>query len=88
MPPTHTSLCTGHTSWLTMSRRAAAVRAKVAERRTKWLKSLLGAPLTVLAEADGAGHAESFARVALPAGTLRGALVSMTPTSLSEGLLR
>jgi threonylcarbamoyladenosine tRNA methylthiotransferase MtaB len=72
----------------TIRRRAAELRAKVAERRTRWLESLVGRPLTVLAEADGTGHAENFARVALPAGTPRGALLTMTPTSLSEGLLR
>ena len=52
------------------------------------MESLVGAPQVVLAEADGTGHAANFARVVLPAGTPRGALVPITPTSLSEGLLR
>ena len=33
------------------------------------LASLLGRKLSVLAEADGTGHAGNFARVAVPAGT-------------------
>jgi threonylcarbamoyladenosine tRNA methylthiotransferase MtaB len=72
----------------TIKRRAAELRSKVAERRTKWLESLLGQAQNVLAENDGTGHAENFARVALPAGTPRGRLVTITPTLLSDGLLR
>jgi threonylcarbamoyladenosine tRNA methylthiotransferase MtaB len=72
----------------TIKRRAAELRAAVAQRRTTWLAGLVGQPQTVLAEADGTGHAENFARVALPAGTPRGALLALTPTTLAEGLLR
>jgi threonylcarbamoyladenosine tRNA methylthiotransferase MtaB len=72
----------------TIKRRAAELRAAVAERRKKWLRHLIGTPQTVLAEADGTGHAENFARIALPAGTARGMLVTVTPTALWEGLLR
>jgi threonylcarbamoyladenosine tRNA methylthiotransferase MtaB len=72
----------------TIKSRAAELRATVAQVREAWLESLIGRPLAVLAEADGTGHAENFARVALPAGTPRGALVAVTPTALSDGLLR
>ena len=68
--------------------RAGELRAAAARVRETWLRGLIGEPLTVLAEADGTGHAENFARVALPAGTSRGALVTVTPAALSEGLLR
>lgn len=71
----------------TIRRRAAELRECVAQVRERWLRSLIGRPLAVLAEADGTGHAENFARVALPAGTPRGAIVSVTPTRLEEGLL-
>ena len=68
--------------------RAGELRAAAARVRETWLRGLIGEPLTVLAEADGTGHAENFARVALPAGTSRGALATVTPAALSEGLLR
>jgi threonylcarbamoyladenosine tRNA methylthiotransferase MtaB len=71
-----------------IKRRAAELRGAVARRRAKWLESLVGSPQVVLAEADGTGHAETFARVALPEGTPRGALVTVMPTTVSEGLLR
>lgn len=71
-----------------IKRRAAELRNAVAQRRTKWLESLVGTPQTVLAEADGTGHAENFARVALPNGTARGVLITVTPTAVFEGLLR
>jgi threonylcarbamoyladenosine tRNA methylthiotransferase MtaB len=64
------------------------VYKRQAKRRTAWLASLVGTPQKVLAEADGTGHAENFARVALPDGTPRGALLDITPTALSEGMLR
>lgn len=70
-----------------ISARAAALRAAAAEGRTRWLTSLIGTPLTVLAERDGTGHAENFARVALPEGTQAGTLISLTPTRLVEGML-
>lgn len=72
----------------TIRRRAGELRTAVAQWRTTWLRSLIGTPQTVLAEADGTGHAENFARIALPAGTPRGALVIVTPAAFSEGLLR
>ena len=42
----------------------------------------------MLAEADGTGHAGNFARVALPAGTPRGAIVAVTPQAVEAGLLK
>ena len=68
-------------------RRAAELRETAAQVRSDWLRSLVGRPLAVLAEADGTGHAENFARVMVPAGTPRGAIVTVTPARLEEGLL-
>ena len=67
--------------------RAAQLRAALAEVRAGWLRDLLGRPLAVLAERDGTGHAENFARVQLAPGTPRGAIVTVTPTRIVEGLL-
>ena len=72
----------------TIKRRAGALRAAVAEVRRAWLRSLIGQTHAVLAEADGTGHAPNFARVAVPAGTRTGTVVSVTPTRIEEGLLR
>jgi threonylcarbamoyladenosine tRNA methylthiotransferase MtaB len=41
----------------------------------------------VLAERGGSGHAENFARVALPPGTTPGTIVTITPTKIVEGQL-
>jgi threonylcarbamoyladenosine tRNA methylthiotransferase MtaB len=71
----------------TIRRRAAELRETVAEVREAWLRSLLGHPLTIVAEADGTGHAENFARVVAPPGTPRGAIVGVTPARIEEGLL-
>ena len=71
----------------TIRRRAAELRETAAQVRSDWLRSLIGRPLAVLAEADGTGHAENFARVAVPAGTPRGAIVTVVPSRLEEGLL-
>ena len=67
--------------------RAAELRAEVARVRDRWLKSLLGTEQLVLAEADGTGYGPSFARVALPDGTPRGAIVPIIPTRHEKGLL-
>jgi threonylcarbamoyladenosine tRNA methylthiotransferase MtaB len=67
--------------------RAGELRAEIARVRSKWLGSLVGTPLTVLAERDGTGHAENFARVRLPEGIPAGSMVSITPTRIDEGLL-
>jgi threonylcarbamoyladenosine tRNA methylthiotransferase MtaB len=72
----------------TIKARAAELRAEAADVRARWLASLVGSELSVLAESDGTGHAGNFARVALPAGTSRGAIVAVTPRSLHQGLLQ
>ena len=71
----------------TIKRRAAEVREDVARERAGWLKGLLGRPLSILAEADGTGHAGNFARMAVPAGTPRGTVLSLVPQSVEGGLL-
>jgi threonylcarbamoyladenosine tRNA methylthiotransferase MtaB len=68
--------------------RAAELRAEVAAVRENWLQGLLGQRLDVLAEGDGTGHAGNFARVAVPEGTPRGAVVAIVPAALEHGLLR
>lgn len=72
---------------VTIKARAAELRAAVAGERERWLKSLLGQPLDVLAERDGTGHAPNFARIELPAGSLPGTILTITPTRIIEGLL-
>ena len=71
----------------TIRRRAAELRAAVAEQRKAWLAAHIGQPLDVLAERDGTGHAPDFARVQLPGGTVPGSLVTLTPDRIVEGLL-
>jgi threonylcarbamoyladenosine tRNA methylthiotransferase MtaB len=70
-----------------IKRRAAELRDTVAQMRRRWLASLVGQPQQVLAESDGTGYAANFARVAVPIGTKRGAIVTVTPSRLEEGLL-
>ena len=71
----------------TIRQRAAELRATVAEVRTSWLSVHIGQPLDVLAERDGTGHAPDFARVAIPAHTAPGTIVTVTPTRIEAGLL-
>lgn len=71
----------------TIRRRAAEVRAAVATTRTGWLASLVGRPLRVLAEKDGRGYAENYARVATP-GIAPGTIATLTPTTREDDLLR
>lgn len=71
----------------TIAARAAKLRATAAAVREQWLASLIGAPLSVLAERDGTGHAENFARVRLAPGTSPGELVTITPSRVEAGLL-
>lgn len=70
-----------------IKQRAAELREAVANARADWLQSLVGTPLRVLAETDGTGYAESFARVAVPPGTPEGTILTVTPTRLEKGLL-
>lgn len=67
--------------------RAAELRAAVALQRDRWLDTLIGQPQEVLAERDGTGHAQNFARVQLPPATPVGSIVTVTPTRRLEGLL-
>ena len=67
--------------------RAAELRASVAQARAAWLQTLVGRPREVLAERDGTGHSGEFAGYRLPTGTVAGQLVTLTPTSIIEGLL-
>lgn len=68
--------------------RAAVLRAAIADRRAAWLQMLIGTQLKVLAERDGTGHAENFARVRLAPGTTPGSIVTLTPTAIDDGLLK
>ena len=70
-----------------IKKRAADLRAAVSMRRAAWLESLTGQPHSVLAERDGTGYTPHFARLRLPAGTAAGALVTIEPVSVQEGLL-
>ncbi|WP_353227587.1 MiaB/RimO family radical SAM methylthiotransferase [Novosphingobium sp.] len=67
--------------------RAAQLRERVAQNRAAWLQTLVGLPREVLAERDGTGHSGEFAPYRLPAGTVPGTLVTLTPTTIDEGLL-
>jgi threonylcarbamoyladenosine tRNA methylthiotransferase MtaB len=67
--------------------RAAELRAEVARVRYEWLAAQLHQPQRVLAERGGSGHAENFARVRLPPGTIPGTIVTITPTRIVEGQL-
>ena len=71
----------------TIARRAAQLRAAAATQRQQWLQSLIGTPLAVLAERDGTGHAENFARVKLPDTAIPGTILTLTPTRIIEGML-
>lgn len=71
----------------TIRSRAADLRAASAAVRARWLAGQVGRPLRVLAERDGTGHAENFARVRLAPGTAPGTIVTVTPTKIIEGLL-
>lgn len=71
-----------------VKRRAAELREAGKRTRAAWLNSQIGTPLSVLAENDGTGHAPNFAQVALPDGTARGEILTITPTALGKGILR
>jgi threonylcarbamoyladenosine tRNA methylthiotransferase MtaB len=67
--------------------RAAQLREEVCKVRASWLAAHLGKPLWVLAERGGTGHAPDFAPVRVPADTQPGALVSVVPARVVEGIL-
>lgn len=68
--------------------RASELRAAAAETRAQWMNELVGKPLKVLAEKDGSGYAENFARVAVPPATPAGMIVTVTPTHIEQGMLK
>jgi threonylcarbamoyladenosine tRNA methylthiotransferase MtaB len=51
--------------------RAGRLRAAAAERRSRWLDSLIGTTQPVLIENNAKGHSDSFAPITI-AGTSRG----------------
>ena len=67
--------------------RAAELRETASQVRARWLASQLGQSHRVLAERDGTGHAENFARVRLAPGTQAGTIVTVIPTRVEQGLL-
>ncbi len=71
----------------TVRARAEELRAAVAVVRHRWLQRQIGQAQTILAEADGCGYSPGYARVAAPAGTQTGTIVTVTPTKLEQGLL-
>ncbi len=70
-----------------VKRRAAELRAAVAETRDAWLRGLHGSVHRVLAERDGTGHAENFARFRLPDGVAAGTIVTMKADAVENGLV-
>ncbi|WP_428027629.1 tRNA (N(6)-L-threonylcarbamoyladenosine(37)-C(2))-methylthiotransferase MtaB [Altererythrobacter sp.] len=72
----------------TIKRRATELRRAVADVRAEWLETQIGRDLSVLAEPDGTGYAENFARVTVPQDTPAGAIVTVSPTRIQEGLLK
>ena len=72
----------------TVKRRAAELRTRAKATRDAWLASLVDKPHSVLAERDTTGYTPHFARVAVPEGTPAGAIVSVTPTQIENGLLQ
>jgi threonylcarbamoyladenosine tRNA methylthiotransferase MtaB len=72
----------------TIKRRATELRECVHEVRDAWLCTLIGTKQRVLAERDGSGYAENFARVAAPAGTSAGSTVEVTPAAIEQGILK
>ncbi len=67
--------------------RAKQLRDAAAARRDRWYATLTGRSISVLAEADGNGHAESFAPVTLSRPGKRGDVVSARVTGHRDGRL-
>ena len=67
--------------------RAAELRAVAAATQAEWLATLVDKPLSVLAERDGSGYAENFARFALPEGMPAGTIATLTPRAIEGRLL-
>ena len=71
----------------TIKRRARELREAVALERNRWLASLVGEPLLVLAERGGIGHSPGFAPVRVPHDLAPGELVSVVPERVIDGVL-
>lgn len=71
----------------TIKRRAAELREEVSRVRENWLAGLIGRPQSVLAEKDGTGYAENFARIVVPQGTTPGTIRTLIPSRFEKGLL-
>lgn len=70
-----------------IKRRATELREAVSDVRSAWLREQVGKSHTVVAEKDGGGYTENFARVAVPQGTPVGSIVSVQPSAIKEGML-
>ena len=70
----------------TIKARAARLRAKAAERRTEWLKSLVGTRQRVLVELGGKGHTDAFAPIRVADGQ-KGAVMEVRVTALDSDTL-
>lgn len=68
--------------------RASDLRSDVAHAREQWMQSLVGRPLEVLTETDGSGYSQEFARVAVPANTPAGTVITVIPTRVFQGCLQ
>jgi threonylcarbamoyladenosine tRNA methylthiotransferase MtaB len=66
--------------------RAARLREAAAQRRSRWLESLVGGTQRVLVEGLGTGHAENFAPVAIE-GAQRGEIVDVCIAQCSSDRL-
>ncbi len=67
--------------------RAAEMRERVAQTRSRWLDGLVGTTQTVLGEEGGSGHAENFAPVRLPTGMGAGMTARLNITGRDGGML-
>lgn len=68
--------------------RAAELRSAVNHIRATWLDGLVGEELSVLAEADGTGYSQHFARIQVPQGIKAGTILPITPAKIEDGLLK
>jgi threonylcarbamoyladenosine tRNA methylthiotransferase MtaB len=71
----------------TVKARAARLRQAAAERRKRWLDSLVGTVQPVLVEGDGTGHTDNFAPIAID-GARRGQSGSVRLVALDGHMLR
>jgi threonylcarbamoyladenosine tRNA methylthiotransferase MtaB len=71
----------------TVKARAARLRQAAAERRKRWLDSLVGTVQPVLVEGDGTGHTDNFAPISI-AGARRGQSGSVRLVALDGHMLR